>query len=44
MEDRQEGDYELLTAISKDDAETDLQQAQFFVEVVEAWLQKEGWK
>jgi uncharacterized protein (UPF0332 family) len=44
MDDRQEGDYELLTAVSKEDAETDLQQAQHFVDVVVAWLQKEGWQ
>ncbi len=43
MEDRHEGDYELITAISKEDAEIDLCQANQFVEAVEAWLEKEGW-
>lgn len=43
MEDRQESDYELLTAISKEDAEIDLQQTQDFVDIVEAWLKEKGW-
>ncbi|GAB4396486.1 MAG: HEPN domain-containing protein [Anaerolineales bacterium] len=43
MEDRQEGDYEIMTAASKDDAAYDLHQAQYFVEQVKTWLRKENW-
>jgi hypothetical protein len=42
MEDRHEGDYELITAISKEDGEIDLRQASQFIEVVEAWLEAES--
>lgn len=43
MEDRQEGDYEIMTASSKDDADYDLHQARFFVEQVKLWLRIENW-
>ena len=43
MEDRHEGDYEILTAISEEDAEIDVHQARKFVETVKKWLQKEKW-
>jgi uncharacterized protein (UPF0332 family) len=43
MDDRHECDYELVTAISKEDAEIDLYQARRFVEETESWLKKEGW-
>ncbi len=43
MEDRHEGDYEILTALDKEDAVTDVKQAQHFVEEVRRWLQKGGW-
>ena len=44
MEDRHEGDYEILTALSKEDAEIDIRQAQYFVDEVKSWLRKEGWR
>ncbi|MBC8181133.1 HEPN domain-containing protein [candidate division KSB1 bacterium] len=43
MDDRHEGDYEIITATSKDDAEIDVQQARQFVDVVRNWLRKEYW-
>lgn len=43
MDDRHAGDYEIITATSKEDAEIDLKQAKYFVTVVREWLQKEGW-
>ena len=43
MEDRHEGDYEILTALDKEDAATDIKQAQHFVEEVRVWLQEGGW-
>ncbi|MBU0512470.1 MAG: HEPN domain-containing protein [Chloroflexi bacterium] len=43
MDDRHEGDYELITATSQEDAAIDLQQAHRFVDAVEAWLTKESW-
>lgn len=43
MDDRHEGDYEIMTATSKDDAEIDVQQAHQFVDEVKAWLRKEHW-
>ncbi len=43
MEDRHEGDYEILTALAKEDAEIDIQHAQHFVEEVQAWLQRGKW-
>jgi len=43
MDDRHEGDYEIITATSKEDAEIDVQQARQFVDVVSEWLQREKW-
>lgn len=43
MDDRHEGDYEIITATSKEDAEVDLQQASYFVTEVKAWLRREKW-
>ncbi len=43
MEDRHEGDYEILAALTKEDAESDLRQAERFVEEVKSWLRKEKW-
>jgi uncharacterized protein (UPF0332 family) len=43
MEDRHEGDYEILAALAKEDAEIDVRQAQRFVEEVKSWLRREKW-
>ena len=43
MEDRHEGDYEILNALDKEDAVIDIRQAQHFVEEVSRWLQGGGW-
>ena len=43
LEDRHEGDYEIITATSQEDAVLDLQQARYFVTEVKAWLRKERW-
>jgi hypothetical protein len=43
MDDRQEGDYEILAATSKEDAEFDLAQARYFVQEVKAWLRRGRW-
>ncbi len=43
MDDRYEGDYEIITATSKEDAEVDVTQAQRFVNVVTKWLKEGGW-
>jgi uncharacterized protein (UPF0332 family) len=43
MEDRHEGDYEIITATTKEDAEIDVKQAQHFVDEVTAWLREENW-
>lgn len=43
MEDRHESDYELITAISQEDAQIDLQESVKFVDEVENWLKKEHW-
>ena len=43
MDDRNEGDYEIITATSKEDAEIDLAQARHFVDEVKAWLRSEKW-
>lgn len=43
MDDRQEGDYEIITATSKEDAEIDILQARNFVDEVSAWLQEGDW-
>ncbi|MBN1668304.1 MAG: HEPN domain-containing protein [Anaerolineales bacterium] len=43
MEDRHEGDYEILAATSKEDAEIDLNQARQFVEEIKVWLRKGKW-
>lgn len=43
MEDRQEGDYEIITATSKEDAVIDVAQARQFVDEVRAWLKGERW-
>jgi hypothetical protein len=43
MDDRQEGDYEIITATSKEDAEIDILQARYFVVAVSAWLQEGDW-
>lgn len=43
LEDRQEGDYEIITATSQEDAVIDLSQARHFVEEVKAWLRRERW-
>jgi uncharacterized protein (UPF0332 family) len=43
MDDRQEGDYEIITATSREDAEIDILQAHHFVESVSTWLQEEDW-
>ena len=43
MEDRHESDYELITAISQQDAQIDLTDSHKFVEEVEKWLKQEGW-
>jgi uncharacterized protein (UPF0332 family) len=42
-DDRQEGDYEIMIATSKEDAEIDLDQARYFVEEVKAWLRRGKW-
>lgn len=43
MEDRHEGDYEILTALAKEDAEIDVRQAKHFVDEVKSWLRREKW-
>jgi len=43
MDDRQEGDHEIITAISKKDAEVDIHQARHFLEAGRTWLQEGGW-
>lgn len=43
MDDRHEGDYEIMTATSNDDALIDVQQARQFVDEVKTWLRKENW-
>ena len=43
MEDRHEGDYEIITATSKEDAEVDILQAKQFVDAVVTWLRKGNW-
>jgi uncharacterized protein (UPF0332 family) len=43
MDDRHEGDYEILAATSKEDAEIDLSQARHFVAEVKTWLRREEW-
>ncbi len=43
MDDRQEGDYEIITATSKEDAEIDLVQERHFVDEVKLWLRKGNW-
>ena len=43
MEDRHESDYDLITAISREDAQIDIDQAQRFVNEVEGRLRKETW-
>lgn len=43
MDDRHEGDYEIMAATSKEDAEVDIDQARHFVEEVKAWLRREKW-
>jgi len=43
MEDRHESDYEILSALSKKDAEIDLEQARYFVDSVKEWLKQEKW-
>ena len=43
MDDRHEGDYEILAATSKEDAEIDLKQARNFVEEAKVWLRREKW-
>ena len=42
-DDRHESDYELISAISIEDVEADLQEAKRFVEELDNWLKKEGW-
>lgn len=43
LEDRHQGDYELLVGLSREEAEADIAQAVYFVEEVKLWLRKEGW-
>jgi len=43
MEDRAEGDYEIITATSREDAEIDILQARHFVEAVSTWLLDGDW-
>jgi uncharacterized protein (UPF0332 family) len=43
LDDRHEGDYEIITATSKEDAEFDVNQARHFVSVVRKWLKDGGW-
>ena len=43
MDDRHEGDYEIIIATSKEDAEVDLLQARHFVEEIKTWLRREKW-
>ncbi len=43
LEDRHEGDYEIITATSQEDAVFDLQQARYFVAEVKTWLRQERW-
>lgn len=43
MDDRHEGDYEIIAATSKEDAEIDVRQARYFVEEVKEWLRREKW-
>jgi len=43
MDDRHEGDYEIITATSKEDAEIDVKQARHFANVVRKWLKDGGW-
>ena len=43
MNDRHEGDYELVSDFSKEDIQSDIEQAKQFVNEIEIWLDKEGW-
>lgn len=43
MDDRHEGDYEIIIATSREDAEIDVRQARHFVDVASEWLQREKW-
>ena len=43
MEDRHVGDYELISDVSEEDVRTDIEESQKFLDVVNAWLKKEGW-
>ncbi len=43
MDDRHEGDYEIITATSKEDAVVDVLQARHFVDEAKIWLQGEKW-
>ena len=43
LEDRHEGDYQVLSVLAKEDAEIDVRQARRFVEAVKAWLHEESW-
>jgi uncharacterized protein len=43
MEDRHESDYELGSSITKDEAQSNLTDAEQFVLEVQKWLKQEGW-
>jgi uncharacterized protein (UPF0332 family) len=43
MEDRHVSDYELISDLSRQDAQLDIDQASYFVDEVKKWLEKEGW-
>jgi len=43
MEDRHESDYEIEAAIDKQDAESNLMDAERFVQEVQQWLKQENW-
>lgn len=43
MDNCHEGDYEIITATSKEDAEVDVRQAREFVDTVSDWLKREKW-
>ena len=42
MEDRHESDYDILSVMSREDADVDLHQARYFVETVKTFLQREA--
>lgn len=43
MEDRHESDYELESPVDRQDAESDLSNAESFVHEIQRWLKQENW-